>query len=252
MFIEERREEILKELADRGKVLVRELSSKYGVTEGMIRKDLQYLEGLGLLKRTYGGAIPLKDMAEEVSLNKRLVSNLSKKTEIAKKAFGRIRDGEIIFVDTSSINHILCEMIANSTLSITLVTNMVDVVSMFSNNTTVNIVCIGGRYSKSLGGVIGSEAENAIRRFHYSKCFIGSAGINAEKGYITNFDLEEGNTKKAVIEASTESYILMESSKFYKEGHFRFAVLSEVTGIITDDDVDDRFRKMKKLVQSLR
>lgn len=57
MFMEERLEEILRILKKDGKVLVKDLSVKFNVTEGMIRKDLQKLEQEGLLKRTYGGAI---------------------------------------------------------------------------------------------------------------------------------------------------------------------------------------------------
>lgn len=50
MFMEERLEEILRILKKDGKVLVKDLSVKFNVTEGMIRKDLQKLEQEGLLK----------------------------------------------------------------------------------------------------------------------------------------------------------------------------------------------------------
>ena len=55
--MEERLEEILRILKKDGKVLVKDLSVRFNVNEGMIRKDLQKLEQEGLLKRTYGGAI---------------------------------------------------------------------------------------------------------------------------------------------------------------------------------------------------
>ncbi|MDB2042238.1 DeoR family transcriptional regulator, partial [Clostridium perfringens] len=48
--MEERLEEILRILKKDGKVLVKDLSVRFNVTEGMIRKDLQKLEQEGLLK----------------------------------------------------------------------------------------------------------------------------------------------------------------------------------------------------------
>ncbi|MDD5850166.1 MAG: DeoR family transcriptional regulator, partial [Firmicutes bacterium] len=61
MFTQERRDYILKELNETGKVTVKNLSSKYKVTEDCIRKDLKSLENEGKLKRTYGGAILSRD-----------------------------------------------------------------------------------------------------------------------------------------------------------------------------------------------
>ena len=60
MFTEERHEHILNLLNNNGKVLVKDLSKEFNVSESMIRKDLQFLEKKNLLQRTYGGAINIK------------------------------------------------------------------------------------------------------------------------------------------------------------------------------------------------
>lgn len=57
MFQEERLQEIIDIVNKEGKVFVKNLSEKFDVSNGMIRKDLQKLESLGKLTRTYGGAI---------------------------------------------------------------------------------------------------------------------------------------------------------------------------------------------------
>ena len=61
MFLEERQAKILEILAQEGKVLVKELAEIFGVTEDSIRKDLSALEMEGQLKRTYGGAVAIKE-----------------------------------------------------------------------------------------------------------------------------------------------------------------------------------------------
>ena len=57
MFNEQRQEEILKVLGERGRVSVEELSNSLKVSPSTIRRDLEELEGKGLLRRTHGGAI---------------------------------------------------------------------------------------------------------------------------------------------------------------------------------------------------
>ena len=61
MFLEERQDIILSMLARDGKVRVRDLSEKFKVTEDCIRKDLGALEKKGKLKRTYGGAVRIRE-----------------------------------------------------------------------------------------------------------------------------------------------------------------------------------------------
>ena len=70
MFLEERQEIILQMLAQDGKVRVRELSEKFKVTEDCIRKDLGSLEKQGKLKRTYGGAVRLRENSHMVEVSK--------------------------------------------------------------------------------------------------------------------------------------------------------------------------------------
>ena len=55
LFVQERREKIIKDINTNGKIWVKDLSSKFGVSEVTIRQDLNELEKLGLVMRTYGG-----------------------------------------------------------------------------------------------------------------------------------------------------------------------------------------------------
>ncbi len=66
MFLEERQDKILELLNENGKVLVKELAEMFGVTEDSIRKDLSTLELDGKLKRTYGGAVSIREKLQMV------------------------------------------------------------------------------------------------------------------------------------------------------------------------------------------
>lgn len=246
MFIEERLQEIVNLLKQEGKVLVKDLSLRFNVSEGMIRKDLQRLEGEGKLKRTYGGAIVKRSLVHESSISTRKIENIDAKKKIAQKAFDLINMGDIIFLDISSINYILAEMIAKSNLKITVVTNMVDVSIFFSENTETKLICIGGIYDKKLGGIVGSAAIENILKYRVDKAFIGSCGVDISDHSVSNFDIEEGNTKKSIMTCGKTVYLIMENEKFNYDGAYKFANLSDLDGIITEGNPESNITKSLK------
>lgn len=60
MFNSQRHEEILKILEEKGNIAVEELSKSLKVSPSTIRRNLEEMEGKGLLRRTHGGAIQEK------------------------------------------------------------------------------------------------------------------------------------------------------------------------------------------------
>ena len=69
------------------------------------------LENAGCLKRTYGGAILSQDYPLERDVVDRRNVNVEKKAAIAEKALGLIRDNETIFLDISTTNINLAELL---------------------------------------------------------------------------------------------------------------------------------------------
>lgn len=65
MFLEERRNQILKWLDEQDRVTVNGLASQLGVTRETIRTDLSALARQGLVQRCYGGAIALRRNLQE-------------------------------------------------------------------------------------------------------------------------------------------------------------------------------------------
>ena len=57
MLAIERRSMILNQLKNEKRVLVSDMSAKFGVSEETIRRDMERLEQEGYATRTYGGAV---------------------------------------------------------------------------------------------------------------------------------------------------------------------------------------------------
>ena len=238
MFMEERLEEILRILKKDGKVLVKDLSVKFNVTEGMIRKDLQKLEQEGLLKRTYGGAILERQTIHDDNIRPRLMKNLDEKDIIAKLALKEIKDEDFIYS--------IASMLLNTKKQVTVVTNMNRIAILFDSHPSIDVICIGGIYNKNLGGTIGSKAIGDVKSYRFHKSFIGVGGINLVEDFISNFNLEEASMKNAIIKSSLKTYLVAENEKFYTDGLCEFAKCEDIDFIISDKKPNEEILKLLK------
>ncbi|OOM60779.1 glycerol-3-phosphate regulon repressor [Clostridium beijerinckii] len=236
MFTEERLNEILNILNTYGKVKVKDLSKKFNVTEDCIRKDLKQLEHTGKLKRTYGGAIQIRESSQLYDISEREKIDISTKSIIAKKALELIQDRETIFLDLSTINILIAKSILTTQKRITVVTNMLEIANILAkaaNNITV--VVAAGVLNKSLNGFIGSSTNDFIKKYKFDKSFIGSCGIDAFDKSITTFEIEDGITKATIIQSSKKTFLVMENKKFFVDGNYKFAMIDDINAIITDE-----------------
>ena len=238
MLVHERLDTILQLVKMHGKVMVKDLSEKFEVTEDCIRKDLKNLELQGYLKRIYGGAVDVKNYSTEKNLETRLGKDAENKMKIATKAYECIQPRDTIFLDISTTNVLLARCIAQGNKQITVVTNMLDILNTLAHTTHCTVVCCGGILSSSQHGFIGSGAIESISKYNFDKSFIGSVGISLPKKQISTFEMEDGNTKKAIIEHSQQVYAMLENKKFYVEGNYTFASLEQLNYIITEDEPD--------------
>lgn len=81
--MEERRNEILKELDRKGRVKVTDLSIEFGCSEVTIRNDIKAMDIEGLLKRTHGGAVKVETETERKYSAETIYRNVTQKKRIA-------------------------------------------------------------------------------------------------------------------------------------------------------------------------
>lgn len=247
MFAKERLDEIVKILTSEGKVIVKELSERFKVTEDAIRKDLKILENDGILERTYGGGILKKEIPQFIRIKDRKNFNTAAKEKIADKAFSMLKDGETIFLDISSTNMILAEKIAGSNLKLTVITNSIDILPILCTNKNIEIISPGGILYQNIGGFVGSAAVEAISQYTVEKAFIGSIGVDLAGKRINTYNVEDGNTKKAIIRSGKQVILVMENKKFFYDGIYKFADIDDIDIIITEEEPTEAIKtKLKK------
>ncbi|UKB84418.1 DeoR/GlpR family DNA-binding transcription regulator [Chryseobacterium sp. MEBOG06] len=230
-----RHDEILKELDEKGHVLVQDLCEKLNVSSVTIRKDLNYLESLGLLFRNHGGASKQVRYAYEKNVVEKENINVEAKQAIAKAALPLIQENDCIILASGTTMHYLARMLVNFG-PLTVLTSSLRVAIELCNNPNINIIQLGGEVRKSSTSIVGSISEGIIKQFSCNKLFLGVDGIDLEFGISTS-NAAEAHLNQVMIDCADQTVILADSSKLNKKGFGKIAGLDQIDYLITDNGI---------------
>jgi DeoR family fructose operon transcriptional repressor len=239
MLPEERFVLILETLGTKQIVTVAELSAITGASEVTIRRDLVLLEKQGKLKRVHGGASSLQEQMITVERTTAVKStlNIPEKTAIAKYAAEQIHDDDFVYLDAGTTTLAMIPYLSHS--KATFVTNGISQALTMAGMGLRSYV-LGGHLKSSTEAIVGVQAMEAIRQYHFTKSFIGVNGISKKQGYTTP-DIEEAKLKAKAIEQSYVSYVVADSSKFGQVCAVTIAPLDKAC-IITDGIADKTYK----------
>lgn len=237
MLPEERQNLIVRIINETGSASVKDLSLRFDVTEDSIRKDLAALQKRNLIRKTYGGALRIEE--EERFVSQRKGKYLPDKQKIAKKVLRLLQDGDIIFLDISTTNIEVAKLLKTSGLTLTVVTNMIDVMLIMAGDEFNKCIFIGGEFTEGKDGFVGPLANREISRYHFDKAFMGVVGLNPQLNSVSTYKLDDAATKETIMKSSKKAYMLLETRKLAKEGTFVYAALNDFFGIITETPLSD-------------
>lgn len=226
--LNERQKQIVDLLQKSGELKTIELKEMFSVTDMTLRRDLEKLEQIGLLKRTFGGAIL---HTKEIALPERAIIHIEEKGVIGNIANNLIRSGESIFIDSGSTTLQIVKAIPEGA-PITVVTNAIHVAVELSTK-RINTVVIGGVLLETTNAMGGAIAVESISKMAFDKVFLGTTGVTPLHGF-SNSNMLEAEIKRTAISRANKVYIVMDHTKFGHNALFSFAKLDEVDAIITD------------------
>lgn len=239
--IAERHELILNKLKNDGFVTVVDLSEEFEVSAVTIRKDLKLLEGLNLLFRSHGKAIPVNPYTHERTVSEKEKIHKEEKNRIAIKAAELIQPNEsIILASGTSIIEMANQI--KSIKGLTVLTASLNAALIVSELSDVDVIQLGGVIRKSSSSVIGPIGEKMLSEFTCTKLFLGVDGVDLDFGLTTTNSMEASINQK-MIKSAQKTIILADSSKFGRRGFGRICGLEEVDQIITDNGIDLDFKE---------
>ena len=142
MFVEERRQKILDLVSEKGFIALGQLAETLEASESTIRRDLDYWDQQGVLKRTHGGAVFLAEHNSLPALEERSSRQIEEKKAIAKAAAARIHDGDAMLLDGGTTTLEVARLLVGRPLQI--VTNSLPIANLFANSRETDLVMLGG------------------------------------------------------------------------------------------------------------
>lgn len=232
MLAEERKDIILKELYEEGKILVQDLSHDTNVSAETIRRDLKELENEGLLKRVHGGAILAKKINGELPINIRKTIYKESKEIIAYKALKYINEGDAIFLDSSSTSMQIAESLEQFN-HLKVITNSFFIAETLTKMNNIQLILLGGNFNEKNYSFIGQSAQDALSQYYADACFISSTGVN-QKGWLADSSESEAHIRKLMLEHSDKKYFVLDDTKIYRSSTYIIGNLNQFTGILSN------------------
>ncbi len=232
MLAIERKNQILTILQDEKKVVVAELSAKFGVSEETIRRDLEKLEKEGYVVKAYGGAVLNENAQKDLPSMVRRKTNIVGKQRIAELISARIKDGDSIMLDASSTALYIAQKIKDKK-NITLITNSVEILYETSDMAGWKIFSTGGIMAEGAMALIGTYANSMVERLHVAKTIVSCKGLEKRRG-ITDSSEVHSSTKRAMLAAAEKKILAVDHLKFDRSAFDRVCGFENVDVIVTD------------------
>lgn len=223
---------ILEKLNQQKKVEVEMLANELNVSEMTVRRDLEKLEINGELVRTFGGAIPVQTISNEISYQDKKVKNVFQKRMIAEKAVKKIEKDHIIFLDSGTTTLEIAKNILGINLNLTVITNDISIANVLMDS-TIDVIMLGGHLQNSTGSVLGTLTFDLINKLNADLFFLGAHAVDEEYG-ITAPSIEKAQVKIAMMQSSREVILVTDKSKYGNKALFKVCEIDEPNEIITD------------------
>ncbi|EHL99507.1 transcriptional regulator, DeoR family [Acetobacteraceae bacterium AT-5844] len=229
MRVAERRERIVALVAEKGRATVEELAQQFEASQETIRRDLTALADRNRLRKYHGGAT-LAEKANESAFNLRVTENAEAKRAIAATAARLFQPGDALFVDTGSTTLAFAAELGRQE-GLTVITNSVGIAHHVSGGGSRTFL-LGGEHRHEAGENVGSLVVQQLAGFSPEHAVLTVGSISADG--IRDFDLQEAEIARAMIERCRRITVLADSSKFQRMGLFHLCPLSRIHRLVTE------------------
>ncbi len=226
--VNKRRAEVIELLKKMPNISTENLAVNLNVSPLTVRRDLQFLEKNGIVKRYYGGAqllIAEKNESPPPPCPMEL---------IAKTAADEIADGDIIFINSSATALSILKYVGNK--NVIVVTNNGKILDAdFPPN--VEVLVTGGQIMYNKHSMVGDFALRSLQNVSASKCFLGVSGIDFASGISTSIMQETLINKEMIDRTSGAVYVVAESKKILKPNNFSSGTIDKIDYFVTDKNI---------------
>ena len=245
MLLNTRQKNILRVVSAAGEVSIKELASRFKVSEMTVHRDLDWLQDQHYLYKKRGAAVFVESMDRDKN-----DFYAEEKRAIGRKAAELIPDGSSIIFDNST-TVLECARFLNPEGRYTFYTTNLETSEILSSYVGSVLYCSGGYYFPDSKGFVGAQAEKFISEISADICLIGASGITLD-GTTTPYPMHT-SLQKAIIASAKTKILVCDHSKFNKYAMEKICDLKDIDIIVTDSGLsDDIFEKYASCVKIIK
>lgn len=231
----ERRDELLRILRDDGYLSAADAAARLGVDTSTIRRDLARLDELGLVRRSHGGALPLRDEAE-VPYGVKIGRFVPQKKAIGRLVASLIPDGATVILDTGSTALMVARALTEHR-GITVITPDAQIAAELLFRPEIRLIVPGGELLAGTSALISQEAVESMSRYHVDLAVMAVDGVDPEVA--SNLNGAIVPMKRAMMDAAMSTMLAVDHSKFGVRKLMTVAPVRTFDAIVTDQSIDD-------------
>jgi DeoR/GlpR family transcriptional regulator of sugar metabolism len=240
VLAEERRQRVLDLVSSRGFISLHDLAAALTRSISTVRRDLEYWDQQGKLKRTHGGAVFVGDGSALPALEDRSTSQTTEKRAVARAAAARVQDGDAILLDGGTTTLELARLLVGRSLQV--VTNSLPIANLFAASRETDLVFLGGYVYPRTGVALGPQTLRMLEDVHVRQAFLSVGGITAKGLFNSNLLLVE--TERQMMRSADEVVVVADHTKVGRQALAFLCELAAVHALIVDSGVTPEQRQL--------
>ena len=228
-----RRNEIIDMINAQRTVKNSELMERFDISIETVRRDLEYLEQQGYLRRVYGGAVATASLGSEQEYAVRTKMHEQEKNAIAAEAARMVEPEDSIYLGVGTTVQAMAAHVKNIR-GLTVFTNALRTAVELSEAPGCSVILPGGQLRAKDLTLSGYPSEENFARFNVDKAFIGIGGLTESS--VTDFHIGEARLHRQLIRNARQSIVLADSGKLGLRAVVNVCPLEEIDIVITDSN----------------
>lgn len=230
MLAEQRRDQILSILSEKGSVSVNELYRRLKVSRETIRRDITRLATDNRLRKTHGGALSIDQV--EPAFAERMSVNIDGKRAIGRVAAELVPDGASLIIDSGTTTLCVAEALAPRR-GLAVYTNDIHVAGRLAGRNNNRVLLLGGEVQGVEGATMGRDATAMLANYYADFAFVGASALSSDP-WLMDYSREAAELRAEMLAQARTAVLLADHTKFNRTAPVRVANLDRVSALITD------------------
>jgi DeoR/GlpR family transcriptional regulator of sugar metabolism len=232
---QKRRQAIIEKLQTTSDVAFADLAEEFGVSVMTVRRDVDYLERDGLVRKVLGGAMSLATREFEPAFATRVAVAAAEKVFLADALVNMLLPGQTVILDSGSTVLAVAKSIRGRNLGLTIITSSLLAALELVDEPDTDVILAGGHLRAGEVSLVGPEAELILSWYKADVFIMGVAGVDAIRG-VTDYHPGEAAVKRAAMAAANRTIVVADLSKLSTTHLASIAPLNKIAAIVTDGD----------------